>query len=975
MEHILEVLRVSVDNEQRKAASAQLQLIQKDDPEQFLDYTWARISSSEVSHDIRFFLCTTVVEFVMDTWRNAVPKALKAKLFYQYADLVINECQPSLLLARKMALIPALMARREGSKANPLELPDLVSYLAFSYIDVLIDACGVEKEESGEIGKHMNIPLLSRMLLNLHMLMKTLSDDHVKGVFGTLCQKIIQPLSIVCSRLFLDSDPKSYDASLYFLKCSSYVFSYGVFEPSFYIYLLKTTWRLCDGLNSAESPDAYGRRLRLIEYAMKILENITTFYMDKISALPFTFFMSSIPADPDPDPDPDFPPPLFELVVILIETRGLGETPEEVLSEKIVCRAAGLLTKFVLFDDCDEFVQGCVRSFSESELLPRLLRRLVVDFLPDDTSIETRQGWEVGTEAERAAEDMDLSIKDIDSIAGAAASLFTALTGSAAGEAACLRVAWPLLNGLLQEGGEREATAALHAIGLGHYTMAFSEKFTCHSSYLTFLEKKLMPIIWNASSGDVAIMPSLFILRRVIWLVGMWCESVPHVEHRLQIHTALGKVLWAYQDNIVIVLTALRAVQNFVSSYNFSVGELTSTLLDTIFGAIQRLLPRLHSPYSVKEMAGIMHILVEKGAVQAHGDFILDIILPAVMQFISACGAEDEGASSRDMSTIMALLDCLQSSTKICTSDDAICRMYSLVILKCTTPGLPLTPWVEDNAWELLLVMGRSIGRAGTTSLRFFLKEALSWSLHNTQREFSSLYLTIRCVYTFLLMWDGAAEDFFPDDSIPLKWLETMWNTKSTKLRMACFCALAVIVRKSSCTRRRVVLLHALGLIAACEHIQATNAGVLAACLVYFCLPVPDLALRILPPGEPHTALSDLINTIQHQPALLEKLVLLLDISPSHLCVCLINVLLRKCVAMIPKMSSGDRQMVNIALENPQATMNADSVGYLKRIDDDDMEGNRSEIEVILEFMEDEAVRPCSPHLQRFRVFFSDLLT
>ncbi|CCW64099.1 unnamed protein product [Phytomonas sp. EM1] len=827
------------------------------------------------------------------------------------------------------------------------------------------------------------------------MLLKEVQTKRIGRAFEILCSKMMDPLSTVFSRLSLDSHLKCYDAYLYLLKCALRVFGCGVFEPRFYTYLLETTWGLCGGLNSVEDADARSRRLRLLEYAMKILEKMVVFFPTKLNSLPFAFFVPPMSTVPHASHS------LFELVVVIIETRSsappsahhdLGEEGE-VVSEKLACRAARLLTMFLAAEDGDEFVSGCVKSLCESPLLPRLLRSLIVGFLADDTSAEALREWDVA--AERVAGEMDVDMDDEASLTGCSEQLFLALTGSTNGGPASLRAAWLLVNRLL-EGGEGDVTAALHAIGIGYYTMAASATTGDHRDYLDFLHGRLLPMMQAASFGGSAPTTSLFILRRVVWLVGMWCESVPHPPHRRQVHAALETVLRAYQGSPVMVLTALRAVENFVSDSNFSVEELTETSLETIFGSLQSLLPRLRSPDSVKAVAGLAHVLIEKGALRAHGDFVLDIFLPAVVQLLSACEAapskagdglpaggeggslddgEEGGGGCRDMITLGALLECLQSSIKVCATEEAVWRPFSPVVVACSAPGRVATPWVEDGAWALLLEMGRGVGKAGgPATLQPLLAEALRWSLHHTQREFSALPLVLRCVYTLLLGWGGSAEDFFAGEATPLQWLTTMWCTPIPELRSAYFCALTAIVRRGGDSLRRGVLLQALALMAASEDIQAEEAGVLAACLVYVCLPVQDPGRAALSPGEPRSVVSDIAEAVNNQPQLLEKLVLLLDVSPNRLCSHCITFLLRQCLEMLPQMSPEDRNMVNLALESSQVTMDGSLVAFANQAEDNSAEYDRPSLELLLELLGDEAVDPSSPHLLRLSTFFADLL-
>ncbi|CCW64100.1 unnamed protein product [Phytomonas sp. EM1] len=144
MDHLLEVLRVSVDNAQRKAATVRLQHLQSQDPSLFLDHTWAGISSPAVSLEERFFLCSVVAAFVEGSWHHGVPAALQAAVLHRYSDFVVHTRLPSLGFARKLAGITALMAKRGAGRAQPRGLPPLLDSLASTYANALTDACGGE---------------------------------------------------------------------------------------------------------------------------------------------------------------------------------------------------------------------------------------------------------------------------------------------------------------------------------------------------------------------------------------------------------------------------------------------------------------------------------------------------------------------------------------------------------------------------------------------------------------------------------------------------------------------------------------------------------------------------------------------------------------------------------------------------------------------------------------------------------------
>lgn len=934
MEQLLDILRSSTDNDLRKASIAHLRQIQEQHPEEFIAYTWSGISSPEVPQDIRFFLCTTVISFVEHTWHNGVDKETQERVLLQYIQLAVSESFPTTHLARKVGMIVALMAKRGAGRAMPHGLPPLVRAATDYYARTLMSRC--MEGEGGFAG-------LPQLLLMIHLFLKDIQTKRVGHVFEKVCREFVSPVTAVFTALSPLSPLAHYDAYLYLFKCSLRVFGCGVFEDKLYIFLLDATWQLTADLSPDEASTLHSKRARLLEYAVKTQEKMVTYFPSMLHTLPPEFFIGH-GGDDDHS--------LLRLVCAIVETRTNAAT-RELLSEKCMCRAMRLLTCLFAAEDGDTWIAQCIATLCQSPLLPPLMRNMICGFLADDTSSAAMREW--SGKPEKVVSEFDIDIDDEASPVSCTEQLFLAMTSSTVGAALSLTVAWSVVNELLAAGGEEGVTAALHAIGVGYYTMADAQN---PANYLEFLSSRLLPILRMSSSLNAAERPTLFVLRRVVWLVGMWCESVTSPLLRREVHVALEEMLQQHTD-IVIVLTALRTIQNFISDNCFSRAELAPTSVQTILRVVQQVLPHLRSPTSVKEVAGLVYVLIEKEVVTAQGAFILSVFTPAIILFIenhalqttveSPSGSEDDF----NMSCLTMLLDCLASAVRVCSDDSVMWSLFHPVVCACTTLGRPVTPWSEDSAWELLL----TIARSSQIFLMPTAQEALQWTERHRDRDFAMLHTVVRTQATLLMLRQQSVEDLYTGEAIHAL-ISALVKSPSPELQSAYSFLLLVISYMSTGPLRGAVVQRCIERLVAYGDVQVESSALQLGVL---------LAAALLSSPPSHASHAIFAEGVHNCPSLPEQIVLLLDVSTSQLTTNALLSALRH-MQQLGSLSADNASMVRVALDGASVIVQPSGV-----LGDNDQEV-RSPEEMLLELIGDEEVAVTSPHARRLFGLFSSLL-
>lgn len=990
MDALFETLRSSTDNTARKAAAAQLRELQSQNPDAFLQHTYAGIASAELKPELRFFLCTLVLAFLDESWRSGVSAASQERFIALYVQLVVSSPFPSALLARKASLIVAVMARRGSRKAQLGELPPLVQHVVTRYVAELTAAA-----------QALAYDRVCCLLLAVHIFLKEMQSSRVGHVFEDVCRAMVVPLTSVFSMLpdaasMLDQ----YDVCLYLFKCSLRAFGRAAFDPNFCVFLLHTTWRLAEGLGSGEAgPTAVERRLRLLEYALKILETTAVYAPSRLHELGVNFFVTepetgaaAEAAGASPSSScknaagsaagaAPLPQSLFALLAAVV-----CSPLETVVSEKAVCRALRLFTTLLSAEDGDDFIGGCLERYAASPVaFPALLQHVMAAYLADVTTAEALAGW--AREPERVAAEFDVDMDDAASPMSCAEQFFLAFTGSTRCAAPALAAAWAAVHRLLHAGEPAAVTAALHAIGLGYYTMASAD----NAAYLDFLRTRLLPLL----QPDALALTSPFIARRVVWLVGMWCESVTDTGDRRAVLAALEAVLQhaVRTRNVVLVLVSLKATENFISDNNFALSDTTPTLVATVLQTVELLLTAVHSPTTIKELAGLVHVLIAKGAVQGHGDgeVLVRLFTPPAQAIIASYeaqanaagaaatqlgmtendGASEEGDAEDALSSLGMLLECLSSSVRQCSDDAVVWSLFPAVVQPCTTPTRAATAWAEDNAWELLLSMVQS----SHTFAEAATAQALPVVMQHTHRDFSCLPLVFRTLYSLLLLREAAVDDVVAVAEVEA-WVAVVRDSPSSELCGAVMAVLMVVARLGGGHVRAALIRHAAHALVNSADVQAeTHTLPLAVALTIF-------VDRAASAGELQALLAELHAAVlacsggggssSGLSALLEPLVLLLDVSPSVLVSRALGRVLRTCVEAAPQsVSAAERTMVQHALDGVGATA-GDGASWGN--DAASEAETRSPHEMLLEWLGDEDVPVTAPHVARLMGAFNMLL-
>ncbi|KAG5476621.1 hypothetical protein CUR178_03793 [Leishmania enriettii] len=970
MDGLFEVLRSSTDNVARKQAAAQLRDLQEREPEVFLQHTYEGIASRQLHLELRFFLCTLVIAFLNESWHNAVPKETQERFLGLYVRLLLAEDHASVLLARKMSHIVAVMAKRGTRKAQLGALPPAIQQVVTLYVS--------ELEEATTAQSHAR---LTYLLLYLHTFLKEMQGCRIGHVFEDVCHACVGPLSGIFALLPSGASMlEAYDLYLYLFKCSLRTFGRAVFDPAFCHFFLTTTWRLAAGLGQ-DAPDSSSaeRRQRLLEYALKTHEAVVVSFPSRLRELGISFFLADDGAAPSALsflPSSDAPAHSIFRLLSAVVSSPVGD----VVSEKAVCRALRFFTLLLSAEDGDAFIAQCLERYTASSYFAPFLQHIVSAYLTDTTTAAVLSEW--SRHPEQVAAELDVDVDDEASTMSCTEQLFLALTGSTRCASASLAVAWDVVNRLLQEGDVGPVTAALHAIGIGYYTMASDDT----SSYLSFLCGKLLPLLGPATLEQT----SPFVARRVVWLVGMWCESVTCTEDRRTVLSALEAVLHygVATQNVVLVLVALRSTENFVSDNQFKLSDVPATMINTVLLTIQDVLSRVQSPVTIKGLAGLVHVLIERGAVKTQGDALAQLFLPPTVAIIKSYEAQatkdgdaaaaglgvdardvsDDDGGAGSLSSLGMLLECLGSSIRHGDSDAVIWSLLPSVIAPCTSPSSAVTAWVEDSAWELLNVMAQS-------SRSFFdpaAGEALQMALQHTTRDFGMLPLVFRVVYTLLLLRQGEVEEVVLPGHLEA-WLTTLRECLSAELCSGITAVAFAVASTSAGPLRALLCRHAAQALVVSRDVQADQHTIPLAVIL-------SMSFAATSGTEKQRELAADVHAAVHScgaagsfSQLLEQVVLLLDVSPSALVSRALARLLEALYWASPVPLSGDDQaMLQRAVEGVVAT--SGTIAPVTDADDDGAE-NRSASEMLLELLGDEDVPPLSPHFARVMSAFAVLLS
>ncbi|KAF8300574.1 hypothetical protein TcYC6_0059390 [Trypanosoma cruzi] len=941
MDILLWTIRTSTDSQERKKAASKLRQLQEDSPEEFLSFTWNGIASPTLATEERFFLASTVLEFVEQSWRNGVPKGLQQLTIDRYTQLVLSETFPTLSLARKVATFLSIMTTRSKEKVMPGALTSPTERIVGLLSDASVWAASfVTAASTG---------FLTQCLLTLHVFLKELRRKRFCGVFSKLCTLLVPAMSKLFAASASWDHGEFYMPLLYLMKCALRIFGYGVFERDFHTYFLKITWELTRAVMTPEQHQQQDHQLlqcrqRLLEYALKVHLKAVETFSSSLSELSPEFFLPRTSSVDDTVS-------LFGLLVAII-----GTPLEYTASEKMVLRSMDIFKKSAMNEEAVPFVKEQLKALVDSPLLHRLLERVTL-LLADDVQESTLREWEANPE--RFVLGLTEFVGADDCVEFGAEELLLSLTESRDYAARCLEVEWQVVNAFLASNDLARITAALHAIGVCYYTMSVDAD---PAGYVTFLTEKLLPLI----RGEVVSPTSPFIIRRVVWMIGMWCGSVQDTFLRRQVHVAFGSLLVS-STSTAVLLNLLSTIIQFINDSNFKPEELPVDYVHNLLLTIQHLLPQMRTSSGANISAELVQGLVSREVFNSsNGEVLLDVVLPAVYRFTNEANAimkadkkdddddDDEDDSEVDLGSLMVLLQCAAACTKLSTpaTEHRVWTLFPDVVVPCTLPGGQLALVVEDNAWELLLEMCSAVHAWNPVT-----RDALAWCFENMKRDVAVLPMVLRCASRLLLLCPDILE--FVSAELVDHALELLVRDQCNELLTAVFALLAVMVRRGNTALQCHLLDSTIELLISEESVQLNKYCIHLALLVTWCLP---------PYGEA-AVLDALVQDIGRYPnaeSFSERIVLLLDVSPSNLVTEELKALLRLLLTerLRPLLAADDLTMVQHALEGTSMSLQHEGR------EDDMPETERDSAEMLLELVGDEGEPQGSPHMVRLFTLF-----
>lgn len=781
LQQCIYTLRSSTDNEARHEASRRLRQLQEETPGEFLNFVLGSISGADRSQEDRFFLGSVLQSFVEESWRSWKDEQVKGQQLEHFTRLALSdEVAASEPLARKLGSAVACMAKNGPKQRTPGALPPYLQFVTDAYASSLERVVAPNGGATMQYGCHV--------LLLIHLLLKEVQTKRIGKVFEKLCELIAPTVTRALTVLPFSAvqSPTQFLFALRALKCAHRVFGCALFNGEFCNFVLQEAWKLAPLLGTADSTKSFSR---LMDYAVKVLHKTMVYFPTQLRELGLGFFVPTDPSAVGTASDTS----LLHFVYSVVMTCKRSGGVEALVSEKTACRAMNVVTVSLTAEDAEPFIAEYISRFFSSPLLLNMMEAIITTFLADDCSEETARLW--SADPERALEDLDVEFDDEYSSISCAEQLFLAMTGSTLNAERSLAAAWATVHRQLSKESDGDITAALHAIGIGYFTLRQG------SGYADFFSSTLLPllegVVAEGSVPDSAPRTSIFVLRRVVWLIGMWCESLEELPQRQVVHKVLGELLRT-QSSVVLGLTALRAVENFVSDEHFSVEELPSEALASVLSSVESILPLLQSPTVAKALVGLLYVLLEKGALATHGDgdAVIRLLCPAANHFIlkynaSAGGDDEDEDAGMDTALLSTLLECLASAFSIASGSPIIWEVYGIV-LACTQPETPLSPWVEEEGWELLL----SAARWSTAHLPV-MEEALRWCLQNTTRDFPALPTVFRTAATLLLLRADPIEDVVGEEHM-VNWLEFHKNADAQEAAGAQLSFFLSIMIKSS---------------------------------------------------------------------------------------------------------------------------------------------------------------------------------
>ena len=409
---------------------------------------------------------------------------------------------------------------------------------------------------------------------------------------------------------------------------------------------------------------------------------------------------------------------------------------------KFVMRALATIQCVLTLAMSDEFLTAAVGGFFGSEAVVRqLVGNLVTCFLCDKDIEE--EDWRADPERCVIAAELD---EDGDDETHCAQQAWLAMLLVGGDDVS--RPAWGILEELYSRDDEESKIGALHALGVAYDYLAEGRE-----ENFRFLCQGFMPLV----NGEVPCSPKL--LRRVVWVLGMWCFTITDPEERKYVHNMLAHVVTTSNDP-VITLTGLRSIENYVTDVNFDQAELPANFA-AVLERVGSVLPSLRDPDSVKLVVALLSSLMSKtdGTVVSF-DSVIQLLAPVLRQYVDRTVDEDDRSVA---ACVGELTMALGQATAQCTNASRAWELLLDVAIFMTNPENTVSLMAAGEAWDLLFALVRSAPSSAGAAVAPLARKLLHFAVESAARDFEDLPTAMRlCGAIVLLLRDAGiatAED------------------------------------------------------------------------------------------------------------------------------------------------------------------------------------------------------------------------
>lgn len=345
-------------------------------------------------------------------------------------------------------------------------------------------------------------------------------------------------------------------------------------------------------------------------------------------------------------------------------------------------------------------VHVAVTGVLSPEAVTDLVRDLITRFLRDDQN-ELRTEWTSDPERYVLTKDEEANSEENEDGAEQDPSIvaehfFMALAGCE--WPGVVDVIWQVLTDALNSPDASFVAGALHAVGLGFGSLATEEQFD------QFMIEKLVPALLNPAEA------SPLVLRRVVWVIGMWCDSISSPFTRRRLFETFGSLLQA-RPHAVVALTLFRALSHLMADDHFRGNEdqIAGQPLAQILAALKEMLVQARAAETVENLTGIISMITDSVTPKL-GEEALQIVraaapygvlLDSLEGFIRRA-AEKENSDNHQCAAAVMLIHSLASAFRVgLLSGEESGRAVQLT-LACTDRSQVIHVWTQEDAWEAL---------------------------------------------------------------------------------------------------------------------------------------------------------------------------------------------------------------------------------------------------------------------------------